>query len=145
MFGKMMLVVTVLGLGACASADLPRPAGSAADPSSATPVDAGIGAARDDFDPERAAPSGAANDTGHDHGQMGHDHAQMGHGQPAPSQQQGAATTYTCPHHPEVQSSTPGICPKCKMDLVPGVPSSAPKPATQTPEPAGKGDHGGHP
>jgi hypothetical protein len=26
---------------------------------------------------------------------------------------------YTCPMHPEVVSDTPGICPKCKMDLVP--------------------------
>lgn len=25
---------------------------------------------------------------------------------------------YTCPMHPEVVSDTPGICPKCKMDLV---------------------------
>lgn len=138
MFGKMMLVVMVLGLGACASADLPRPAGSAADASSATPVDAGMGALRDDFDPERVAPAGAANDTGHDH-------AQMGHGQAAPSKEKGPVTTYTCPHHPEVQSQTPGECPKCGMDLVPAAPSSAPKPAIQTPEPAHKGGHGGHP
>lgn len=26
---------------------------------------------------------------------------------------------YTCPMHPEVTSSTPGVCPKCKMKLVP--------------------------
>ena len=26
--------------------------------------------------------------------------------------------TYTCPMHPEVISNKPGICPKCKMDLV---------------------------
>jgi membrane fusion protein, copper/silver efflux system len=25
---------------------------------------------------------------------------------------------YTCPMHPEIVSDTPGICPKCKMDLV---------------------------
>ena len=25
---------------------------------------------------------------------------------------------YTCPMHPDVTSSKPGICPKCKMDLV---------------------------
>lgn len=28
-------------------------------------------------------------------------------------------TTYTCPMHPEIESSTPGKCPKCHMDLVP--------------------------
>lgn len=27
-------------------------------------------------------------------------------------------TTYTCPMHPEIKSSTPGKCPKCGMDLV---------------------------
>ncbi len=27
--------------------------------------------------------------------------------------------TYTCPMHPEVTSDKPGICPKCKMRLVP--------------------------
>lgn len=35
---------------------------------------------------------------------------------PAPS---AAPTIYTCPMHPEVQSPTPGKCPKCGMDLVP--------------------------
>jgi hypothetical protein len=28
-------------------------------------------------------------------------------------------TVYTCPMHPEIQSSTPGTCPKCGMTLVP--------------------------
>jgi Heavy metal binding domain len=27
--------------------------------------------------------------------------------------------TYTCPMHPEVESSEPGRCPKCGMDLQP--------------------------
>jgi RND family efflux transporter MFP subunit len=30
-----------------------------------------------------------------------------------------AKPAYTCPMHPEVRSDKPGICPKCKMDLVP--------------------------
>lgn len=30
-----------------------------------------------------------------------------------------AATTYTCPMHPEVTDTKPGRCPKCGMDLVP--------------------------
>src|SRR5260370_20274066 len=28
------------------------------------------------------------------------------------------STVYTCPMHPEVQSSNPGKCPKCAMTLV---------------------------
>ncbi len=40
------------------------------------------------------------------------------HAPTAPSSVPGT-TTYTCPMHPEVQSATPGRCPKCGMDLVP--------------------------
>ena len=29
-----------------------------------------------------------------------------------------AATTYTCPMHPEIISDKPGKCPECKMNLV---------------------------
>jgi hypothetical protein len=29
-----------------------------------------------------------------------------------------AATQYTCPHHPEVVTNSPGTCPKCNMKLV---------------------------
>src|SRR5262249_35034752 len=34
------------------------------------------------------------------------------------------STVYTCPMHPEVQSSTPGKCPKCGMTLVAQTPKS---------------------
>lgn len=43
------------------------------------------------------------------------------HGTAAPSvspSSQKAQTLYTCPMHPEVQSATPGKCPKCGMTLV---------------------------
>ena len=30
-----------------------------------------------------------------------------------------AATTYTCPMHPEIKQDNPGTCPKCGMALVP--------------------------
>jgi hypothetical protein len=35
-----------------------------------------------------------------------------------------AATTYTCPMHPEVDSDKPGKCPKCGMKLVPKPPAN---------------------
>lgn len=37
----------------------------------------------------------------------------------APVGSPAAATTYTCPMHPEVTDTKPGRCPKCGMDLVP--------------------------
>jgi Cu(I)/Ag(I) efflux system membrane fusion protein len=43
---------------------------------------------------------------------------------PAPAK--AGVAEYTCPMHPEVKSATPGVCPKCGMDLVP-------RPATETP------------
>lgn len=49
----------------------------------------------------------------------------------------GAAKTYTCPMHPEVQSSEPGRCPTCGMNLVPLVQSQSlprsPESETSTP------------
>ncbi len=43
-----------------------------------------------------------------------------GHDQPAEQAAPAAAETeYYCTMHPEVVSDKPGICPKCKMDLVP--------------------------
>lgn len=44
------------------------------------------------------------------------------HGHP---HQHGAASTYICPMHPEVQQAGPGECPKCGMRLVPKPSSSS--------------------
>jgi hypothetical protein len=44
---------------------------------------------------------------------------------------------YTCPHHPEVTSSQPGVCPKCDMKLQPK------KADTGNAAPPGGADHGG--
>lgn len=38
--------------------------------------------------------------------------------QAAPGATGATAAAYTCPMHPEVQSPTPGQCPKCHMNLV---------------------------
>ncbi|KAA9325156.1 multicopper oxidase domain-containing protein [Adhaeribacter soli] len=58
-----------------------------------------------------------------------------GHNMPAKPQQQ--STIYTCPMHPEVQSTKPGTCPKCGMALVKQQPKTVPKPAPKpNPEPA---------
>ena len=47
----------------------------------------------------------------------------MGHGQERDGRREhedhAAATTYTCPMHPEVKQDKPGTCPKCGMALVP--------------------------
>ncbi|WP_369009288.1 heavy metal-binding domain-containing protein [Myxococcus xanthus] len=75
-------------------------------------------------------------------GEMGHSH----HG----ASSDGGVVVYTCPMHPEVQSSKPGSCPKCAMGLVPekpgdtevgdaGAPGAAPADHDHAP------GHGGHP
>jgi transcription initiation factor IIE alpha subunit len=51
-----------------------------------------------------------------DHSQ--HKHAQTAKDTTAKKENVKAVAEYTCPMHPEVKSSKPGKCPKCKMDLV---------------------------
>jgi len=48
------------------------------------------------------------------------------HGSAASAHQE--SKVYICPMHPEVQSSTPGKCPKCKMSLVVQQPPAATSP-----------------
>ncbi len=45
--------------------------------------------------------------------------AAFAHGHGDEAAEQGEATVYTCPMHPEVQSDKPGSCPKCGMNLAP--------------------------
>lgn len=49
-----------------------------------------------------------------------------------------APAVYTCPHHPEVTSNTPGVCPKCEMKLQP----KAGGPGTDSPAGAAGGTSG---
>lgn len=123
-----LLISLLLALSACASRDIDVESGGPADAGAelaASPEP--IGALASSFDPERAAP---APTPAADHDPHAHHHD---HDAQAPSQD--AATEYTCPHHPEVKSDKPGVCPKCKMDLVP----VQPKPKT-----APEHDHGAH-
>lgn len=57
-------------------------------------------------------------------GGMGNQNNQQGQ-QTVPA---GGVGQYTCPMHPEVQSSQPGRCPKCGMNLVP---VATPRPLTR--------------
>lgn len=68
--------------------------------------------------PTAAGPSAADVDSPEGHA---HDASQsLGEApvwQPPNGPQEGVV--FTCPHHPEVVSETPGVCPKCHMDLIP--------------------------
>jgi hypothetical protein len=67
--------------------------------------------------PEQRNTGGAEQHVGHDHG------AANVVGTPSSIAKQGGSseqsTTFTCPMHPEVNSSQPGKCPKCGMTLIP--------------------------
>jgi len=61
---------------------------------------------------------------------------------PSSNEQKNAAVVYACPHHPEVVSNEPGVCPKCEMKLQPQKPAAgktSPGGAT-----GGGGSHEGH-
>jgi hypothetical protein len=75
---------------------------------------------------------------------------------PRPSQALGVSTTlaarpfaasvYTCPHHPEVVSNEPGVCPKCGMQLQPkGADQTPSAPTAQPHEHGDPSHHGGQP
>ncbi len=118
---KTILLGLVLLLSTGCTDDLEVGPSSAANAKAteAAPATTSIDALATNFDPEKAAPATAAASDGHDHHAHGHGSADQ------------AATEYTCPHHPEVVSDKPGICPKCKMDLVPKKPEPKKMEATQ--------------
>jgi hypothetical protein len=100
-----------LALG-CSSAAI-ETRGTAADAGSAAPeVAPGSGVLRPGFDAKTLAP------------------------EPEVASAAPLASSYTCPHHPEVVSDKPGVCPKCKMDLVPTTPAPGGK------DPDGHDGHG---
>lgn len=47
-----------------------------------------------------------------------HKHEQLKKDTTAKKENLKTTVEYTCPMHPEVKSSKPGKCPKCKMDLI---------------------------
>lgn len=66
---------------------------------------------------------------------------------PLPAESKKLAGTYSCPMHPEVKSTKPGKCPKCKMDLrfrnetsvaINNKPAEPPLAATTTPASSSK-------
>ena len=122
----VLVLALAMSISACTAA-LPGRPGDASDPKARpAALPEGAGVLRADFDPERIAPASAQGATGHEHH----------HGAANPSAE---PVSYTCPHHPDVVSATPGKCPKCGMDLVPRKPEPPP-----TESPAGTHPHEGH-
>jgi FtsP/CotA-like multicopper oxidase with cupredoxin domain len=109
-------------LASLAPEDVLRRNGIAADGSSAPKPPPGVNQA-----PPQARPTQGHAPNPNKAGQGGHG-AHSGHGGGAAAGPNGAtgtrsstgtpAATYTCPHHPEVVTTQPGQCPKCKMKLV---------------------------
>lgn len=72
-----------------------------------------------------AVPTAQARNEEHHHADDAHAHGAHAHDAESASTAGStgdtgdAAATYACPMHPEVTSSTPGVCPKCNMRLVP--------------------------
>ena len=60
-------------------------------------------------------------------GEAGHDHLIE-----TPADASGAAITYTCSMHPQIQRDEPGDCPICGMDLIPMDANAATDPAVLT-------------
>lgn len=68
-----------------------------------------------------AAPADSVSSMVHDHdgGHAGHGAAQPSASASTGSAKPAQSVSYVCPMHPEVTSSSPGLCPKCNMKLVP--------------------------
>jgi hypothetical protein len=119
---RRLIIPLALLVGACASEPPPRPA--TLDPANpeapeapaigVTPIEPGPAPAEPTAEPPAAAtPSPPAKDQPAALPPAGHSGHQHGAGQGVPK----AAKKYSCPMHPEVQSSAPGRCPKCGMKL----------------------------
>ncbi|AKV03858.1 hypothetical protein AKJ09_10521 [Labilithrix luteola] len=74
--------------------------------------------ARNEAHPHEHAHGGHSHDA-HSHDTGGAELASAEGGRGETGTTGDAAVTYACPMHPEVTSSTPGVCPKCNMRLVP--------------------------
>lgn len=97
-----LALATYLTLFSCVR-EAPAPSPDPADADApTTPIARGSGVLRPGFDAAAHAPSAEPTATA-----------------------QPAAASYTCPHHPEVVSTTPGKCPKCGMDLQPAKPGAS--------------------